>query len=126
MQNKIDLTAGLKKLPAFPVCAYIQMTALKQALHKKQKFCAQRRKEITKMETSRIEMSLNELEQVNGGNKAIDTACIAGTGAIVGGPSVGVIGICIGLASGPVGWLALAGAAVCGAAAGTAYALLSD
>ena len=71
------------------------------------------------------ELNLNEMELVNGGADPIQTAAAAGAGGIVGGASGGVLGVCLGLASGPVGWMALGGALLGGAAYATYYAVTS-
>ena len=68
------------------------------------------------MDTNTMELNLNEMELVNGGADPIQTAAAAGAGGIVGGASGGVLGICLGLATGPIGWMALGGALLGGAA----------
>ena len=77
------------------------------------------------MDTNTMELNLNEMELVNGGADPIQTAAAAGAGGIVGGASGGVLGICLGLASGPIGWMALGGALLGGAAYATYYTLTS-
>ena len=77
------------------------------------------------MDTNMMELNLNEMELVNGGADPIQTAAAAGAGGIVGGASGGVLGICLGLASGPIGWMALGGALLGGAAYATYYAVTS-
>ena len=77
------------------------------------------------MDTNMMELNLNEMELVNGGADPIQTAAAAGAGGIVGGASGGVLGICLGLASGPIGWMALGGALLGGAAYATYYTLTS-
>ena len=77
------------------------------------------------MDTDTMELNLNEMELVNGGADPIQTAAAAGAGGIVGGASGGVLGICLGLASGPIGWMALGGALLGGAAYATYYTVTS-
>ena len=77
------------------------------------------------MNTNTMELNLNEMELVNGGADPIQTAAAAGAGGIVGGASGGVLGICLGLATGPIGWMALGGALLGGAAYATYYAVTS-
>ena len=77
------------------------------------------------MDTNTMELNLNEMELVNGGADPIQTAAAAGAGGIVGGASGGVLGICLGLASGPIGWMALGGALLGGAAYATYYTVTS-
>ena len=77
------------------------------------------------MDTNMMELNLNEMAMVNGGADPIQTAAAAGAGGIVGGASGGVLGICLGLASGPIGWMALGGALLGGAAYATYYTLTS-
>ena len=77
------------------------------------------------MDTNTMELNLNEMELVNGGADPIQTAAAAGAGGIVGGASSGVLGICLGLATGPIGWMALGGALLGGAAYATYYAVTS-
>ena len=77
------------------------------------------------MDTNMMELNLNEMELVNGGADPIQTAAAAGAGGIVGGASGGVLGICLGLATGPIGWMALGGALLGGAAYATYYAVTS-
>ena len=77
------------------------------------------------MDTNTMELNLNEMELVNGGADPIQTAAAAGAGGIVGGASGGVLGICLGLATGPIGWMALGGALLGGAAYATYYAVTS-
>ena len=77
------------------------------------------------MNTKAMELSLNQLEMVNGGADPVQTAAAAGAGGIVGGASGGVLGICLGLATGPIGWMALGGAIIGGAAYATYYTLTS-
>lgn len=77
------------------------------------------------MNTNTTELSLDELEMVNGGVDPIQTAAAAGAGGMVGGASGGVLGICLGLATGPIGWMALGGALIGGAAYATYYAVTS-
>ena len=77
------------------------------------------------MNTNTMELKLNEMELVNGGADPIQTAAAAGAGGIVGGASGGVLGICLGLATGPIGWMALGGALLGGAAYATYYAVTS-
>jgi len=77
------------------------------------------------MDTNTMELNLNEMELVNGGADPIQTAAVAGAGGIVGGASGGVLGICLGLATGPIGWMALGGALLGGAAYATYYTVTS-
>ena len=77
------------------------------------------------MDTNTMELNPNEMELVNGGADPIQTAAAAGAGGIVGGASGGVLGICLGLATGPIGWMALGGAIIGGAAYATYYTLTS-
>ena len=77
------------------------------------------------MNTNTMELNLNEMELVNGGADPIQTAAAAGAGGIVGRASGGVLGICLGLATGPIGWMALGGALLGGAAYATYYAVTS-
>ena len=77
------------------------------------------------MDTNMMELNLNEMELVNGGADPIQTAAAAGAGGIVGGASGGVLGICLGLATGPIGWMALGGALLGGAAYATYYTVTS-
>ena len=77
------------------------------------------------MDTNTMELNLNEMELVNGGADPIQTAATAGAGGIVGGASGGVLGICLGLATGPIGWMALGGALLGGAAYATYYTVTS-
>jgi hypothetical protein len=77
------------------------------------------------MDTNTMELNLNEMELVNGGADPIQTAAAAGAGGIVGGASGGVLGICLGLATGPIGWMALGGALLGGAAYATYYTVTS-
>ena len=77
------------------------------------------------MDTNTMELNLNEMELVNGGADPIQTAAAAGAGGIVGGASSGVLGICLGLATGPIGWMALGGALLGGAAYATYYTVTS-
>ena len=77
------------------------------------------------MNTNTMELNLNEMELVNGGADPIQTAAAAGAGGIVGGASSGVLGICLGLATGPIGWMALGGALLGGAAYATYYTVTS-
>ena len=77
------------------------------------------------MNTNTMELNLNEMELVNGGADPIQTAAAAGAGGIVGGASGGVLGICLGLATGPIGWMALDGALLGGAAYATYYTVTS-
>ena len=77
------------------------------------------------MDTNMMELNLNEMELVNGGADPIQTAAAAGAGGIVGGASGGVLGLCLGLASGPIGWMALGGALLGGAAYATYYTVTS-
>ena len=77
------------------------------------------------MNTNEAKLNLDELEMVNGGADPIQTAAAAGAGGIVGGASGGVLGICLGLATGPIGWMALGGALLGGAAYATYYAVTS-
>ena len=77
------------------------------------------------MKTNTMELNLNEMELVNGGADPIQTAAAAGAGGIVGGASGGVLGICLGLATGPIGWMALGGALLGGAAYATYYTVTS-
>ena len=67
------------------------------------------------MNTNRMELNLNELEAVNGGWDWDSFFCAGGAGAICGALAGGTLGICLG----PVGWCALAGAAVVGGVPGT-------
>ena len=76
-------------------------------------------------ENSMNELNISEMEQANGGADPIQTAAAAGAGGIVGGASGGVLGICLGLATGPIGWMALGGALIGGAAYATYYTLTS-
>ena len=77
------------------------------------------------MDTNTMELNLDEMELVNGGADPIQTAAAAGAGGIVGGASGGVLGICLGLAAGPIGWMALGGALLGGAAYATYYTVTS-
>ena len=77
------------------------------------------------MNTNTMELNLNEMGLVNGGADPIQTAAAAGAGGIVGGASGGVLGICLGLATGPIGWMALGGALLGGAAYATYYTVTS-
>ena len=77
------------------------------------------------MNKNTAELSLNQMEMVNGGADPIQTAAAAGAGGIVGGASGGVLGICLGLATGPIGWMALGGALLGGAAYATYYTVTS-
>ena len=77
------------------------------------------------MDTNTMELNLNDMELVNGGADPIQTAAAAGAGGIVGGASGGVLGICLGLATGPIGWMALGGALLGGAAYATYYTVTS-
>ena len=77
------------------------------------------------MNANTMELNLNEMELVNGGADPIQTAAAAGAGGIVGGASGGVLGICLGLATGPIGWMALGGALLGGAAYATYYTVTS-
>ena len=77
------------------------------------------------MNTNMTELNLNELETANGGADPLQTAAAAGAGGMVGGASGGVLGICLGLAAGPIGWMALGGAIIGGAAYATYYAVTS-
>ena len=77
------------------------------------------------MNTNTMALNLNEMELVNGGADPIQTAAAAGAGGIVGGASGGVLGICLGLATGPIGWMALGGALLGGAAYATYYTVTS-
>ncbi len=77
------------------------------------------------MDTNTMELNLNEMELVNGGADPIQTVAAAGAGGIVGGASGGVLGICLGLATGPIGWMALGGALLGGAAYATYYTVTS-
>ena len=77
------------------------------------------------MDTNTMELNLNEMELVNGGADPSQTAAAAGAGGIVGGASGGVLGICLGLATGPIGWMALGGALLGGAAYATYYTVTS-
>ena len=77
------------------------------------------------MDTNTMELNLNEMELVNGGADPLQTAAAAGAGGIVGGASGGVLGICLGLATGPIGWMALGGALIGGAAYATYYTVTS-
>ena len=77
------------------------------------------------MNNNMMELNMNEMELVNGGADPIQTAAAAGAGGIVGGASGGVLGICLGLATGPIGWMALGGALLGGAAYATYYTLTS-
>ena len=72
-----------------------------------------------------MELSMDAMEIVTGGVDPVQTAAAAGAGALVGGTSGTVLGVCLGLASGPVGWIALGGAFLGGAAYATYYAVTS-
>ena len=78
------------------------------------------------MNTKAMELSINEMEMVNGGADPVATSAACGIGGLIGGAGAGGLGIFLGLASGPVGWLVLGGAAVGAAAFGTYYGLTAD
>ena len=77
------------------------------------------------MNTNTMELNLNEMATVNGGMSLSDAAlCLAGGGCF-GGLMAGCTGAVLGLATGPIGWAILGGAAV-GSAAFTAYGYLTE
>ena len=60
-----------------------------------------------------MELNLDEMETANGGFNILSAVAFGGMGGMVGA----VVGGCVGVALGPAGWLALAGAVVAGGAA---------